>query len=122
MRLLTLAAVPLVVLAACGGDPQEPGHAAAATATPAAAKAATTTSVRIEGFEFRPRTITVTKGTRVTWRNRDAANHTVTFEKRPGDLGNVDEGKRLSARFQHAGRYAYVCQYHPNMRGTIVVR
>jgi hypothetical protein len=27
----------------------------------------------------------------------------------PGDLGNVDQGKRLHARFARAGTYAYVC-------------
>jgi len=45
----------------------------------------------------------------VTWTNEDASNHTVTFEKGPGDLGNVDENARLSAAFDEPGRYPYVC-------------
>lgn len=76
----------------------------------------------IKGFEFQPRVIRVAKGTRVSWTDADAANHTVTFANGPGDLGNIREGGKLFAKFSRAGRFAYVCQYHPNMRGTVVVK
>ena len=78
--------------------------------------------MRIEDFEFGPRTVRVRAGRKVVWTDRDEANHTVTFSKGPGDLGNVDPGKRVSVRFKRPGRYAYVCQYHPSMKGTVVVR
>jgi plastocyanin len=77
--------------------------------------------VRIAGFEYRPVQLIVRRGTRVTWVNADTTDHTVTFTKSPRDLGNVDPGKRLSARFRTPGRYAYVCQYHPSMHGAVVV-
>ena len=76
----------------------------------------------IEDFEFAPPLIRVPKDTRVRWANRDASNHTVTFGRGPGDLGNVDEGERLAARFKARGRFAYVCSYHPSMRGIVVVQ
>lgn len=76
----------------------------------------------IADFAYVPRTLQVAAGTKVTWTNRDTANHTVTFAKGPGDLGNIDPGRRVSARFARAGRYAYLCQYHPSMHGVIAVR
>lgn len=45
----------------------------------------------------------------MTWTNRDAANHKVTFAHGP-DLGNVDQGESVSRRFTRPGRFAYVCQ------------
>jgi plastocyanin len=78
--------------------------------------------VRIDGFAYRPRTVTVTPGTRVRWVNRDIANHTVTFRRGPGDLGDIDRGRARGVRFTRPGRYHYVCVYHPAMHGAVVVR
>ena len=79
--------------------------------------------VVIDDFEYAPGRLVVARGTQVRWVNRDAANHTVTFKaSRPGDLGNISEGGRLATRFDRAGRYRYVCVYHPSMRGLVVVR
>jgi plastocyanin len=79
-------------------------------------------TVRIAGFAYRPGTITVAPGTRVRWVNRDIANHTVTFRRGPGDLGDIDRGRARAVRFTRPGRYRYVCRYHPGMRGRVVVR
>ncbi len=100
--------VTLLLLAATGGS---------------AAPASAATRVAIEDFAFGPERVVVDRSTRVTWVNRDAANHTVTFRaRRPGSLGNVNEGERVGARFDRRGRYGYVCAYHFGMRGRVVVR
>jgi plastocyanin len=113
----------LAAATGCGGDdPAE--RAAQATPSPTATTQmaeAKADRVTIEGYEFQPQRLTVAAGTRVTWVDKDAANHTVTFDDGPGDLGNVDPGERVSAEFTAPGTYAYVCQYHPNMTGTVVV-
>jgi len=83
---------------------------------------ATTKTVKIEDFEFSPKTLTVAAGTKVTWTNKDKANHTVTFKKGPGDLGNLDEDQHRSATFRKKGTFTYVCTLHFNMRGKIIVR
>ncbi len=109
-----------LLLAGCGA-----GAPAADVRRPVekAADAPRPERVRILDFEYEPRRLVVAKGTRVEWINRDAANHTVTFRaRRPGDLGNVDEDKRLDARFTRTGRFPYVCIYHPGMRAIVVVR
>lgn len=100
---------------------------ASATPTPGASASAGSAkrgarTVPISGFAYHPVKLVVKRGTKVTWVDKDAANHTVTFKRGPGNLGNVDPGKKLSARFTKPGTYSYVCQYHPNMHGTIVVK
>ena len=121
-----LAPIALVVLAGCGGADTSGQSGPAARETPAPpsapAPAGGPAKVAIADFEYRPRALEVAGGTKVTWVNRDSSNHTVTFAKGPGDLGNVDPKRRVSARFEEPGRYAYVCQYHPTMKGTVTVR
>ena len=87
-----------------------------------AGQAAPPATVRIDDFAYQPRTVTIRAGRRVRWVNRDISNHTVTFKRRPGDLGNISKGASRTARFTRAGRFTYVCTYHPGMRGTVVVR
>jgi plastocyanin len=96
-----------------------PASHAAGSATAAKAK---TTKVQIKDFEFKPGKVTIATGGRITWTNKDAANHTVTFKTGPKDLGNLNHGKSRSATFAKAGTYKYVCQYHPNMHGTVIVK
>lgn len=133
MRFIGVIAAGLVVLALAGCGGSEGGSTAksgtptaTATATAAATSAAKPggggTTVKIVSFDYSPKTVTVKAGSRITWKNQDAANHTVTFKGGPGDLGNVDQNKSLKARFPKAGRFAYICQYHPNMHGVVVVQ
>src|SRR3954452_8025832 len=111
--------------AGCGGAAHQPARSATPRPAPSSPAAATQqramTNVTIKNFAFLPRTRHVARGMRVRWVNQDQANHTVTFTRGPGDLGNLDPGHRRTVRFLNAGRFAYVCQYHPNMHGTIVV-
>jgi plastocyanin len=127
MAVLRLPALlSLLAVAGCGeaaapaAEPSAPAvPAATATATPTPVASA---AVAIEDFEYTPRVLRVARGTRVTWTDHDEANHSVTFRKGPGDLGNIRQGGTRSATFSHAGTYTYVCVYHPSMRARIVVR
>ena len=126
MRTLFSAAVVLLVFAGCGGSNDEstaasPTPTASATEAPQQASAGPA-KVRIDGFAYKPAVLKVEKGAKVTWTDDDSANHTVTFDKGPGDLGNVDPGDSVSATFDERGTFPYVCQYHPNMKGTVTVR
>lgn len=90
--------------------------------TPVPVAALKDMNVAIQNFAFTPSTLVVAKGTKVTWKNNDAAPHTVT-----SDSGNVlhsqtlSTGQTFSFTFTEAGTYNYHCSVHPGMTGKVVV-
>jgi plastocyanin len=80
--------------------------------------------VAIKDFAFSPQTLTVKKGTTLTWTNQDTAKHTVTPDQ-PGDILKGSEllgqGETYRVTFTEAGTYTYFCEPHPYMKGTIEV-
>ena len=87
----------------------------------AAPAAAATHQIQIADSAFGTATLTIRAGDTVTWNNADDRPHTVTSEDGAFDSGNLDEGASFSFTFSEAGTYAYLCEYHPDMRGTIIV-
>ena len=92
---------------------------AAACALPGLATAATHT-VKIEGMKFVPATLTVKRGDKVVWQNDDMVPHTATA-KGTFDSGNIAMGKSWSHAMKKAGRFDYVCTFHPGMKAVVVV-
>ncbi|MBI4080894.1 MAG: cupredoxin family copper-binding protein [Candidatus Levybacteria bacterium] len=78
-------------------------------------------AVTIKGFAFSPETITVKKGTTITWTNEDAAGHTATADDGTFDTGLITKGESGSVTFDTVGTFSYHCTPHPNMKGTVVV-
>jgi plastocyanin len=102
----------------------------------AAPALAATVAVSIVEKTFDPSGIVVHEGDTVTWTVTKSINegHTVTSgqpnDAKPGtvfDSGitNIDKlkdnGGTFSFKFDTAGTYAYFCQVHPSMTGTITV-
>jgi len=79
-------------------------------------------SVAIEGFAFSPQSVTVNVGDTVTWTNGDAAPHTATAGDGSFDTGTISQGQSGSATFDTAGTFAYICEIHPTMTGTVEVQ
>ena len=77
-------------------------------------------TVAIDGTAYAPPTVTVKRGTRVTWVNQDPFPHTVTA---PGrfDSGSIAAGASWSYVARTPGQYDYICTLHPNMKGQLVV-
>jgi plastocyanin len=85
---------------------------------------ASTNTVSIENFNYSPSSITVKKGTMVTWTNNDTTAHTVTSDSGSKDVfdsGSIDHGKTFSTQFNTAGTIKYHCTFHPDMHGTVIV-
>lgn len=79
-------------------------------------------AVTIQNFAFSPSTITVKKGTNVTWTNNDEVAHTVTTDTGTElDSQLLAKGKSFSHVFDTEGSFAYHCTPHPNMKATVVV-
>jgi plastocyanin len=89
-------------------------------ALPAFAVAATHT-VRMEGMKFVPETVTVKRGDRIVWENKDVVPHTATA-KGAFDSGSIAAGKSYHRTVGKAGRYEVLCTFHPGMKSTVVVQ
>ena len=145
--LLTLGV--MLVLAACGSNtstaptvttnttatttsvptyPKGYGYDGSTTATSAPASTDPTITTNSSGsFAFSPATLIIPVGTTVTWTNMTAAPHTVTSDDgKTFDSGAANpiraQGGTFSFKFTKAGTFAYHCQFHTYMTGTIIVK
>ena len=100
----------LALVGGSGADARD-GHAS---------QSAATATVNIRDLAFHPGKLTVARGTKVVFANRDSVTHTA---KRKGSFatGRIAPGKSVSVRFNNSGVYAYHCTIHTFMHGKIVV-
>ena len=93
------------------------GDAASAGETARASRAA---AVEVVSFAFKPGTLTIGAGSKVTFSNTSSRTHTAT---RAGsfDTGRIKAGRSATVAFNHRGTFAYHCKIHPFMKGKIVV-
>jgi len=99
----------LVLVAAC--------VLAANVATPA-----TQHTVTIEGMQFNPPELTVHRGEKIVWVNKDLFPHTVTAGNKAFDSGSMASEASWSYTPKQAGEYPYRCSFHPTMKGMIKVQ
>ena len=92
--------------------------AAVGFVTPAVA--AQTHTVAMDGTRFIPETLTVRRGDRVVWVNKDPFPHTATAG-RIFDSKSIAAGHSWSYVARKSGEFAYVCTLHPGMKGTLIV-
>ena len=116
--LMTVAA--LVLVSALGGVVVSAGAHKHPTAK---ANKNPTRTVLIQNFRFKPAKITIERGTRVRWINKDSTAHTATANNgRSFDSGSLGQGERFSHTFRSAGKRFYHCEIHPDMRGRVIVK
>ncbi|MDN3292585.1 cupredoxin domain-containing protein [Streptomyces ficellus] len=124
-----LAAVALCMLTAVtacsngeGSAPAASRPATSASSPPAGKKEA---RITVKDFAFKPANLTVSPGTTVTVINQDSAPHTVTAGSggKPFDTGTIAAGESATfAAPSSAGKYSYICDIHPFMKGSLTVR
>jgi plastocyanin len=85
----------------------------------AAIPAKTRAKITIADFAFKPKTITVKAGTKIAIKNTDDTTHTLTANKGAFNAGEIDGGKSASITVKKPGTYAYHCQIHNFMMGTV---
>ena len=125
MRLALRVAIPAAIAAltfvACASTASAP-----ASSAPAAARIAETKTVTIKGFTFSPATLTVSKGTKVTFTNQDSATHTVTSGANRTKDGKIDEqvsgGNETTITFDTPGTFEIFCQIHSSMKMSVTVQ
>lgn len=118
--------VPLLTMALCG-IAVAAGVALIATAwtfggasTPPKVDAPALVKVAMRNLRFDPATVTISRGGSVEWINQDLVPHTATAST--FDSGSLSADQVWSHRFDQAGRFEYVCGFHPHMKGLVVVK
>jgi plastocyanin len=91
--------------------------------TTAKAQKHPTRTVLIQDFSFKPAHITIKRGTKVRWINKDPHPHTASaINPRRFDSGRLAPGKRYTHTFKSLGKKRYHCEIHPFMKGSVVVK
>jgi plastocyanin len=117
----TLCALLLaLLLAACGSSRSSSSRTPASAAATVSRLSAV--SVSISGYAFKPATITVPAGTKVTFTNHDQTAHTATSTAGAFDTGSVAPGASRGLFLHRPGTYTYYCQFHAFMRATVIVK
>lgn len=98
------------------------GHAETNSAATTDASAETTV-VDIKDLAYNPAQLEIPAGTTVTWTNSDTVPHTVTAQDRALlQSGTMDAGADFSQTFAEPGTFDYFCEFHANMKGSIIVQ
>ena len=92
------------------------------TTRPPTTPPATGVEIIIEGYAFKPNSISIKAGTMVTWRNMDSVDHTASSDL-PGQFSVFVAGSGGTSHliFDTPGIYPYHCEPHPEMRASITV-
>ena len=99
------------------------GGVSLALSSVAGARKQRTRTVVIKDFSFKPAHITIKRGTKVIWINKDSVQHTATANNRKSfDSGLLRKGERYSHTFKRAGKKPYHCEPHPHMKGSVTVQ
>jgi plastocyanin len=115
-----------------------PSSSVVASASPSITGASAPTIQLTDTLKFDPSSLTVPRGTTVTWRNTSQLVHTVTDDPAKAatatdaqlpagvqswDSGDLNPGQSYSHLFDTPGTYKYFCQPHETagMLGTVIV-
>jgi plastocyanin len=79
-------------------------------------------SVTIENMQFSPAALSVHRGDRIVWANKDLFPHTVTASNKAFDSGSIAAGGSWTYVANKAGEFSYGCTFHPTMKGSLKVQ
>jgi plastocyanin len=79
-------------------------------------------TVHIKDFKFVPPALTVPAGSTVTFVNDDTEPHTATADDKSFDSEAIDTSETWKHTFAKPGTFAYFCEMHPMMKGTLTVK
>ena len=116
--LLSTAIGPLAGFVGCKSDSSNPygSNSPPVSSSP--------NTIVMSSDSFNPSSLTVSKGTTITWRNDDGAIHTSTSDSTGWDTGDMSAGAIRTTTFSTAGTFRFHCTYHRamGMVGTITVQ
>ena len=92
----------------------------AVQSTVADANAPVVAHVAMKNMKFSPATIEIKKGNTVEWKNDDITPHTATSAT--FDSGPIASDAAWRHAFTQAGSFPFTCTFHPEMKGTVIVK
>ena len=108
-------AAALSLLLGAGSLPEQTQGAAIAARQPK------THTITIEATSFKPESLTVAAGDKVTWLNKDPFPHTATSKTGDFDSGNIEPEKSWTLTTVKKGEFGYICSLHPTMKAVLKV-
>jgi plastocyanin len=85
--------------------------------------AASGRTVKVADNYYGPKTLTVGRGSKVTWRWTGVLKHNVVVHTGPSFFSSRTQVRGTFTHvFTRKGTYALVCTVHPKMKMTVVVR
>jgi plastocyanin len=116
-KLFSLIALSVVILlSSCEKEDEPDSSATNNSGNPA------TNQISMRASTFSPRSMTISVGTTLVWTNNDVLAHTVKSSSGAFSSGSLSPNETFSFTFQSAGTYAYFCEIHPAMTGTVIVQ
>lgn len=94
---------------------------ATALALAGRAEAAETHVVKIQGFSFQPKTISVKVGDTIQFVQMDSAPHTATAKDKSWDTGTLSTAQKVDIPVVAGMGTEYFCRFHPGMKGKIEI-
>lgn len=134
--LFSLLLVMVLTLSGCGQKQNQPSSTPTPETQPVANNNTNNDQGVLQGqvdvsminFTFSPASITIKKGTIVTWKNNDSASHQVAADEAPTTVYTnslvsqvMAPNQTFSFTFDELGTYNYHCKIHPQMKGSIIV-
>src|SRR4051812_27149321 len=137
-----LLAIAALAVAGCGGDDNFSSSSSDTSSQSSSAPASSSSSssgastsagasedsggeveIKMQGFQFAPKTQTVKVGDTVKWTNEDTAAHNVKADSgatfKSSDFG---QGGTYTYKATKAGTIQYECTLHPGMKATLTVQ
>ena len=109
--------IMLFVFGGCSND----STSSYGSTTPPPSGGGTTNTINMAGNVFSPSTMTIAKGTTITWTNNSGVTHTSTSNTSVWDTGDIAAGASKTTTFNTSGSFPFHCKYHSMMTGTITV-
>jgi plastocyanin len=101
---IILLSLAMMLMVACSSQPAPKTH-----------------NVVIDGFKFQPTLLMVNVGDTVVFNNQDMVPHNAVAEGK-FDSGKLEQGKSWTYTAKDKGTFNYICTYHPNMKGQLIVQ
>src|SRR3989344_5298787 len=80
-----------------------------------------TYNINIKNFAFDRASLKIKSGDTIVWTNSDTAPHTVSGNNGGPNSNTLNANQIYSFTFTNAGTFNYQCNFHPSMKGAIIV-